>query len=152
MGEVERIADQLRRAFEGDAWHGPSLMELIAEVGPDRAARRAVAGAHNIREIVLHIAAWEDVVRRRIEGERIVDLPPEEDWPAAAGDGPEAWDRDRRLLEDGHRRLAEAAGRLTEQRLGETVPGATYTFYAMLHGVIQHDLYHAGQIAVLGKA
>lgn len=29
MSEGENIADQLRRAFYGSAWHGPSLMELL---------------------------------------------------------------------------------------------------------------------------
>jgi hypothetical protein len=39
-------------------------------------------------------------------------------------------------------------------RLEEMVPGkegAHYTFYYMLQGVVQHELYHAGQIALLKK-
>ena len=150
MKETERIHDQLRRAFEGDAWHGPALRELLAGVTAEQAARRAIQGAHTIWELALHLAAWEDVVRRRLEGEEL-DLSPQQDWPAAQGnDG--AWQRAVESLELGNRRLRERAAAFPDQRLGETAPGMNYSFYVMLHGVIQHDLYHAGQIAILKKA
>ena len=68
MTEVERISEQIRRAFEGKAWHGPSVLELLADVRADRAAARPIAGAHTICELVHHIAAWEDMVGRVSQG------------------------------------------------------------------------------------
>jgi len=68
MEETKRIADQLQRAFEGEAWHGPSLRELLAEVSAEKAASRPLALAHNIWEIVLHVAAWHGGVKRRLDG------------------------------------------------------------------------------------
>jgi hypothetical protein len=29
--EVNRLEEQLRRSLEGEAWHGPSVLELLAE-------------------------------------------------------------------------------------------------------------------------
>ena len=37
------------------------------------------------------------------------------------------------------------------QRLDALVPGYDYSYYVMLHGAVQHTLYHAGQIAILKK-
>ena len=59
MTETERIRDQLRRAFEGDAWHGPGVLELLENVTASQAAARPIAGAHSIWELVVHIQAWE---------------------------------------------------------------------------------------------
>jgi hypothetical protein len=60
MKETERIRDQLHRAFAGDAWHGPSVLEILENVTASQAATRPIAGAHSIWELVLHIKAWND--------------------------------------------------------------------------------------------
>jgi len=91
MTEIERIADQLRRAHEGEAWHGPALNEILKGVTAEAAARRPIASAHSIWEIVLHVGVWESVVRRRLSGEVIGDLPPEQDWPAVRETSEGAW-------------------------------------------------------------
>ena len=151
MEEVARIKGQLKRAFEGTAWHGPSLMELLDGVTAATASAKPLPTAHSIWEIVLHIATWEDVVRRRCEGE-IVEPSTEEDWPLVDGTSEEAWAAALELLTSGHQRLRSAVTGLTDSRLNDTAPGCEYNVYFMLHGVIQHDLYHAGQIALLKKA
>ena len=152
MSEMQRIEDQLRRAFEGNAWHGPAVRELLADVSAARAAARPLSTAHSIWEIVLHIAAWEGVVRRRLQGETVADLPPEQDWPAVRDTSEAAWRQALDDLEQAHRALHEAIARSNEAHLADTVPGKDHSVYLMLHGIIQHDLYHAGQIAVLKKA
>lgn len=151
MGEVARIQDQLRRAFAGEAWHGPSVLEALAGVDAESAAARPLSGAHSIWEMVLHLAAWEDVVRRRLSGEAVTDVSDALDWPSVDTEGSAAWESSLRRLREGHRGLEEALAGLEDARLEQTVPGESDTVYTMLHGVIQHDLYHAGQIALLRK-
>lgn len=151
MNEVERISDQLRRAFEGEAWHGPAVREVLVGVTAEQAARR-LGQAHTIWEITLHIAAWEGIVRRRLGGEVGRDIPREVDWPAVRETNEAAWRHALEELERGHRQLREAVARLSDERLGEKMPGKEHTIYIEVHGVVQHDLYHAGQIAVLKKA
>ena len=72
MTETFRLADQIRRAFEGNAWHGDSVLELLAGVNAKTAAARPIKNAHSIWEILLHIAAWDDAVRRRIGGTAVL--------------------------------------------------------------------------------
>ncbi|MGH9863503.1 MAG: DinB family protein [Candidatus Acidiferrales bacterium] len=152
MGEAERIADQLRRAYEGEAWHGPAVREALAGVTAAQAARRPLREAHTIWEIVLHIATWESVVRRRLEGEEIGELSPEQDWPPVRDTSEAAWKKTLADLEKGNQQLRDVMAGLTDSRLEEKVPVKGYSVYYMSHGVIQHDLYHAGQMALLKKA
>jgi uncharacterized damage-inducible protein DinB len=151
MSEIERITDQLRRAFYGEAWHGPAVKEALAGVTAQKAAARPVSGAHSIWEIAIHIAAWESFVLRRLRGEVIVDVADQEDWPEAHA-SEQAWQAALERLEQGHAELLKEVSCMREARLDEVVEGKGYTVYFMLHGVIQHDLYHAGQIALLKKA
>ncbi|HEX3143496.1 MAG TPA: DinB family protein [Pyrinomonadaceae bacterium] len=153
MMEIDRILDQLKRAFEGGAWHGPSVKEVLHGVTATQAHARPLGNAHSIWELVQHIAVWEDVGRRRLAGDPAeVPISSPEDWPPAEDASEAAWDQAKAALERGHQSLVEAISRVPESRLNEPILAGKSTVYVTLHGVIQHDLYHAGQIAMLKKA
>jgi uncharacterized damage-inducible protein DinB len=151
MSETKRIADQLHRAYAGGAWHGPALRELLNGVTAKQAAARPLAGTHSIWQLVLHITAWKKAVRQRVM-EKVVELSPREDWPPVGKASAAAWRRTLKALDRAHRQLEATVARLPESRLKRIVPGRKHTVYFLLHGLVQHDLYHAGQIALLKKA
>ena len=151
MSEVTRIVDQMQRAFSGEAWHGPALRELLLKISAQQAVALPFPNVHSIWEIVLHVAGWKGVVLRRLRGEA-VDPPPEQDWPAAGIAEEARWAGVKEALLQAHQDLVEAVSQCPESRLAELVPGQQTSIYAMLHGAIQHDLYHAGQIAILHRA
>ncbi len=148
--EIARIADQLKRAFEGEAWHGPAVLEALQGVNAGAAASKPIAGAHSIWELVLHIAAWDGAIRRRMAGQAL-ELSPEQDFPAVKDTSDSAWHSALETLKQRHAELIEALLAMPDYRLTAQVPGKDYDFYHMLHGAAQHELYHAGQIALLKK-
>jgi uncharacterized damage-inducible protein DinB len=150
MTEMEKIADQLRRSHEGVAWHGPSLRELLQGLTAERAARKH-DGLHSIWELVLHITAWELAGAQLVQGEAVEDLTPEQDWPSAGEPAELAWSQTIDKLDAAYAELSEAIGQCTTEGLSENAPGKSYSVYFLLHGIVQHNLYHAGQIAVLKK-
>ena len=151
MREIERITDQLKRAFEGEAWHGPSVLEIIEGISSEQAAAHPFEGIHSVWEIVLHIAAWERATLRRLKGDR-AQLPTEEDWPMVAATSDDAWEQTRQALKQGHEDLRSAIASLDQSRLDQPIIEGLASVYVTLHGIVQHDLYHAGQIAILKKA
>lgn len=151
MKETERIAEQLRAALEGGAWHGPALEEIAGELTAEEAVRRPLPDAHSPWEIVLHVVTWLETVARRLQGQE-VELTEAEDWPRVAGRDGAAWDELRTRLADAHAELQRLLGEMSDGDLERRVAGQEYDAYYMLHGVVQHTLYHAGQIAILGKA
>lgn len=150
MSEIQRIEDQLKRALQGEAWHGPSILELLAGVTATQAGAKPLPGAHSIWEIVLHITAWVDAARRRVEGEE-AKLSAEQDWPPVRETTERAWEAALEGLKTVHQAMQETVLRLEDSRLKDRVPGQQYSVYFLLHGVVQHGLYHAGQIALLKK-
>ena len=152
MSEIGRILDQLKRAYEGGAWHGPSVKEILNGVTAEQAHARPLANAHTIYELVRHIAVWEDVGRRRLQGDPAeVPISSPEDWPPAEDTSEAAWQQAKTALDRGHQALVEAIQHVDESRLDEPILEGKSSVYVTLHGVIQHDLYHAGQIAILKK-
>jgi hypothetical protein len=150
--ECRRIAGQLRRAFVGKAWHGPSLRELMSGVSAEQAIARPLPVAHSIWELMLHIEAWELAASDAIQGVPMPELPPEQDWPAIAGRSAGAWSSLLESIFSTNQELVRAIESFGDARLGETVPGRKYDFYRLFHGLAQHALYHAGQIALLKKS
>jgi uncharacterized damage-inducible protein DinB len=156
MSETKRIADQLQRSFSGEAWHGPALLELLRDVTARQAAARPIKSAHSIWELVLHIAAWEDAARGWLAGEtpefpKLFNMDAE-NWPPVPKPIPAAWKKTVRDLTKTHDELLKLVNKLDDAQLPETVPGRKYSLYFLLHGLVQHNLYHAGQIALLKKA
>ena len=150
--EVERIRDQFRRAFDGEAWHGPSVRQLLDGVSAQQAAAHPIPGAHSIWQLTLHIAAWERACKRRLEGDP-AQLTDVEDWQPINDTSEAAWENTKQQLIDNHRELLEAIARVDDARLNDPiVEDSQSSVYVTLHGVVQHDLYHAGQIAMLKKA
>jgi uncharacterized damage-inducible protein DinB len=153
MSETARLADQIRRAFDGDAWHGDSVLELLAGVNAATAAARPIKNAHSIWELVLHIAAWDDAVRRRTGG-TAVSLSDEQNFPPVKDNSEAAWREAVEHLNHTHNELVKAVAAFPDSRLQAEVPGKSedyYNFYYMFSGIVQHELYHAGQIALLKK-
>ena len=151
MNQIEFIADQLQRAYAGKAWHGPSLKELLTGVTTEQALARPIAGGHGIWELTMHIGVWMSAARRRLAGDP-AKLTPQEDWPLVDGGSPDAWRQTLDALENEHNQLRAAICSLPESSLENQAPGKNHSLVFMLHGVIQHNLYHAGQIALLKKA
>ena len=151
VSEAARIADQLRRAFYGSAWHGPALMELLNEVDATTAAAKPLPGVHSIWELVLHISAWDGAGLQRLDGHKC-QLQGAKNFPPVPQPTEMEWRTAVKLARGTHDSLVSTVAGLSGKRLREIVPGKRYDFYHMLHGIAQHELYHAGQIAILEKA
>ena len=153
--ERNRIVDQYKRAFHGGAWHGPSVMEVLQGVTATQASAHPVPGAHSIWELVVHIAAWEKACARRLGGDR-AQLSNEEDWATLTDFSDEAWEKTKEQLVATHNELLDAIANVDDSRLNSPIiddlETPFSTVYVTLHGGVQHDLYHAGQIAILKKA
>ncbi len=150
MSEVERLADQLQRVYAGEAWHGPALADLLEGVDATGAAARPLPGRHSIWELVLHMTTWHEAVRQRLQGEAPA-VSDEQDWPRPGEPSEAAWRAAREALAASHARLREAVLALAEGRLEEKVHGGASAYQTVL-GVIQHDAYHGGQVALLRGA
>ena len=151
MRETERIADQLKRAFEKDAWHGPSVLENLQGITAEQAQAKPINGAHGIWEIVLHISGWMKVAVPRMQGIK-TSQPEEGDWPAIKNATVTGWNQTLEEMQRNYDELMAAISKLSDEDLTKPVFEIPDYNYVLLHRIIQHNLYHAGQMAVLRKA
>lgn len=152
MTEAEHLATQIARGFEpGGTWVAIPLRNLFAGLSAAEAAARPVPGTHTVWEIALHLTAWYDAARRRLGGER-VEYANDADWPAVPEPTAENWDATLNAMDRARSALVSAVQELDDAALSASLPGKLYGAREMLHGIAQHDHYHAGQALVLGRA
>jgi hypothetical protein len=151
MREAKRIADELRRALEGEAWHGPSVLETLDGVTAEMAAAHPFPGAHSIWEILLHIGAWPEPIRQRAIGVA-VELQKVQDWPPVNDTSEGAWGKTIEDLKRSQARLIDTVLSMQEEDLSLPAPGRNHDRLHMLFGLVQHHAYHAGQIQLLKRA
>jgi uncharacterized damage-inducible protein DinB len=157
LSEADRLIDQFKRAHDGDPWHGLPIKEILKGVTAEQAARRPPNGAHSIWELVLHATGWRNEVARRATGAPAQD-PEAGDWPDVGEPTPERWQAALAALDASHVRLVDVVRGMTDAKLLQPTNdlrnrelGTGVSYYELLHGIVQHDAYHAGQIAILKK-
>jgi hypothetical protein len=149
--ELARIDDELRRAYDGDCWHGPPLRAILSDVTAATASARHPPLVHSIWSLVNHVSVWVEVITRRIVEWRAIESPDAGDFPPVTDTGDQAWAATLADLDRRHGGLLRVVNGLGTSRLEEVVPGKDYPVAVMLHGTVQHYAYHAGQIALLKK-
>jgi uncharacterized damage-inducible protein DinB len=147
MRAIERILDQLNRSWGGPSWTGVDIRPLLDGLSDAQARAHPLADVHSIIELVAHMSAWMDAAAHRLAG-NARELTTEEDWRDVTE---MPWSDAVEEMTNAISRLSDAIARLSVDDLDKKVAGRDYTVYVLVHGVIQHNLYHCGQIAILKK-
>ncbi|NQX40597.1 Uncharacterized damage-inducible protein DinB (forms a four-helix bundle) [Pedobacter steynii] len=149
------FANELRKAYSGDAWHGNNISTVIAVVKVGQAFAHPIPGAHSIAELVLHLSSWTEEVISRLSG-NLPKEPSKGDWPAPLGQTETHW---KAILTDFNRvneDLLILVAQFSEEQWSAKlftgpIPITTLSHFELLNGLIQHHAYHGGQIALLSK-
>lgn len=147
MAEIDRITQLLEKTFDQQPWYGSSIMEILKTVNPQTVNQR-LADTHSVAELVEHMISWRTFATRRLLGDAAFQVSDAINFPISQN-----WEDTIKRLQQSQEDLVNAVKQFPEERLSELVPSNQfrYTFYTLLHGIIQHDVYHLGQIALLKK-
>lgn len=158
MSPRDRLLDALRRAHDGQPWHGPSRSEVLRGVTAREACFRAAPDAHTIWELVLHMRSWTEEVLARARG-AVPDEPAAGDWPPMPDPADEtAWRETLRSLDAAHEALWRHVETMDDAARAQRVadrpddpPDSGITQRAMIRSLAEHDVYHTGQLAILKR-
>ena len=150
LSEVLRLRQLLERTYQGDAWHGPSVQAVLSDLSVSQALCR-LGGSHNSAELVRHMTAWRRFVILRLEEATTYELSDEVNWTTVNHLDESTWQQTRRELEQSQNDLLSSLESMKQERLSQPVAHRSYDYYTLLHGIIQHDIYHLGQIRLLSS-
>ncbi|NOT74757.1 MAG: DinB family protein [Cyclobacteriaceae bacterium] len=146
--EIDRLVRMLEKTFDKQPWYGNSIVQTISDIHPSITTLRH-GPTNNIIELILHITSWRLYVIKKLMGDLDFVMTDELNFPKS-----DNWELAVSNLRTSQQELIESLKSFPESRLDELVPGAShkYTFYTLINGIIQHDIYHLGQIAYIKKS
>jgi hypothetical protein len=148
MNEVKFLRDQIITTFKGDSWHGPNLVNTLSGIDNEQARARPLGERHTIWELTDHITFWMEAAWKSIKDHTKLKPKKEKDWPEM-GKSKDDWIQSVERLEAAVNLTINELSIWNNEDLEREVPDTNYTFKQMLHGLIHHNLYHAGQINLL---
>ena len=150
--EIQYIIKQLKTSYDGEPWFGRAVKKILAEVDP-KAALQKPNGQHSMLEILYHMINWREFTISRLQpgNDKTMQYFDEHDWRQLDHSDPSLWDKGLQLLENTQQLLTTLLSTLDDTILGTQVADREYNYRFLLHGVIQHDIYHLGQIAYVKK-
>ncbi|WP_132050970.1 DinB family protein [Pseudocnuella soli] len=150
--EIQIIAEQLKDTWAGDPWFGKPAQQLLTGI-TEQEAYEQPQGQHSIAQLIWHMANWRQFTISRLQPDSSPDVSLFEtaDWRPAAPDSEYTFAKGLQELETSQADLLRTLQTLEDSLLDELVAGRNYTFRHLLHGIVQHDIYHLGQIAYITK-
>jgi hypothetical protein len=140
----------MEETFEGSPYYGDSVLGALGGVTADMASQRPPWSAHSIWDLVAHLTAELDYAREVIEGTAGPWVDGETTWPPIPNRSREAWSKAVENLKRANRSLVDRVRQLDDTVLEQQPVRVRGPFYIMLHGTMQHSIFHAGQISLLG--
>ena len=155
MTTAEILTQKLDNVFNGQPWYGTAINEIIAKVNFETAFEKPANAAHNVAEILLHMMSWTEETIDRLN-EKPASMPVSGDWPETGTPTEEKWQLWKDDLTLLNVNLTKAIQNLPEDKWDKPItdergsePVTTHT--GLVKGFIEHQVYHAGQIAILTR-
>lgn len=155
MKTGEKLAKQLEEILSGEPWYGPAIYNILNRVTFESAYERPLPSAHNVAEIILHMLSWTEEVMDRLNGMAASSNPSSGDWPETGSPDEQKWQLwidDLKLV---NVNLIKIIRDFPEEQWQEHTNDTRYeqadTYKELVEGFMQHQVYHAGQIAMLTK-
>jgi len=150
--EIQKIIKELQVTLDGDPWFGQSVYALLNDVSADYASVKPNESSHSLVELIYHMNTWAEFTLKRIHKEQIDDMAAFEklDWreidPMIHG-----WEEGLSAYIATNQELIALLETKDDAFLNEIVDYRDYDFRYLINGLIQHNIYHAGQIAYVKK-
>jgi len=150
MDLPHQIATHLRQVYFGGNWTSVNLQATLQDVSLSQATH-SVGGSHSILALVYHLGYFVREVSKVLQGQPLAAKDAHSfDHPAIATE--EAWQEFLGQTWAEAETFAQLIEQLPETRLEEVFVAEKYgTYYANLHGIIEHIHYHLGQMVLLKR-
>ena len=150
--EMLLIAEQLKDSHEGDPWYGRSVKAILDEIDESIAFEKP-NGQHSILELLWHMITWKEftISRLRNNNDQSLTFFEKIDWRELDHSDKSLWKQGLKKFAQLHNELADLIQQQKDELLSQPVEERNYDFRKLLHGIIEHDIYHLGQIAYIKK-
>lgn len=148
---TRRLIMKLEEAFDGQPWYGDPLMSKLESIDYKIVNLRPSPSRNSIARLVQHIVTWRTFAMKKLQGDAAFDVTPETDWTGIEINTAAEWKLLLDKLRETQKTIVDRLSATDEAFLVQQVPGRKYDYQYMIEGIMQHDIYHLGQIGLIVK-
>ncbi|MFI5185629.1 MAG: DinB family protein [Chitinophagales bacterium] len=150
--EIESVITAFHSILNGEPWYGRPVMKILQEIDPSTVYKKPNESSHSLIELLYHMNTWADFTLKRLEKDEEKDLAVFEklDW-REIDPNDHTWEKGMAQFKVTHDLIIELLETKDDEFLSREVEYREYNFRFLLNGIIQHDIYHIGQIAYVKK-
>lgn len=148
---INNIIRQLNELQEGSLWFDQCFKDKIDRLSDDEAFKRPIPQVHSVAEHISHIIEWRKECLLRFNGQRTDLMNSPDDWKDNDTLSKIGWMNLKDLFYKSTLTLINALKDHDDPYLDTKFSDTNYNFHYLIEGIIQHDLYHLGQIAITIK-
>ena len=150
--EVQSIIKNFESTLNGQPWFGRAVYELLNEIDESKVNVKPNDGSHSLIEILWHMVTWAEFTLSRIDGSSSTSLASSEemDW-RKIDPSTHTWKAGMKELRSIHEKIIAILKNKDDAFLSNIPDERKYNMRFLLNGLIQHNIYHTGQIAYLKK-
>lgn len=152
--EIRKFIRSLKSVYSGGPWYGDSILNKVRDISSEQAFNRPLPQAHTIAELVAHMINWRKLLAKRLQGDDafFVTQKTSFDWQLIDPSPATAWKSLLKALDDNQQQILAELEKADDAFLNRKVAKRKYSYRVLVNGIIQHDIYHLGQIVLLLKA
>jgi uncharacterized damage-inducible protein DinB len=150
MGKLEYIINDLKTCFDGKPWYGDPIMKKLEAIDW-KFVNHQEYGLKTIAVLLQHIINWRVFVLKKLQGDANYDIiiDGQNDWTPIHIKNEQEWDQLKLEFRKTQGDLLSFLSNCDDDLLNKIVPGKNYFFGPILQSIVQHDIYHLGQIAMM---
>lgn len=152
--KIIELKKKYDKVCSGRPWYGDSIMQVLRKTDPEIVFRKLNDKSHSIAELLAHIIGWREISLHNLKGNKRIALTQKEtfNWKRFDKNEKTAWKRLLKELDKNQREIISFLEKKDDEFLANLVPGKKFKMEFLINGIIQHDIYHLGQIGLLKKA
>jgi uncharacterized damage-inducible protein DinB len=150
--ELQSIIHNMKSTLEGEPWFGRSVYAILDEINPSITFKKPNKNSHSLIDLLYHMNTWAEFTLKRIEGDKETDLKASEelDW-RKIDPKIHSWEKGLTEFKAIHSKIIKLLNDKDDEFLKGIVDYRNYKYRFLIHGLIQHNIYHLGQIAYIKK-
>jgi uncharacterized damage-inducible protein DinB len=148
---IKNLIRQLHEIQDGSLWFDQCFKEKTDKLSDKEALTRPIPQVHSVAEHISHILEWRKECMLRLKGEGTNLMNSADDWKDNAALRKIGWSNLKDAFFESTKTLINALENQEDAYLDTKFSDTDYNFHYLVEGIIQHDLYHLGQIGITIK-
>ncbi len=150
MKETKRIIKLFEDLYNGSPWIDATIIGSLKNISAKQALKKMAPERNSIWQIVNHMTAWRENVLLRVQGNEII-TPNNNYFMEITDTSERAWQKALERLANSQHQWISFLKDFGETKFEKIYPSNKMSYYEHIHGILQHDAYHLGQIVFLSK-